>query len=415
MDRAGLASTLVLLRWFAVLGQSITVGVVAWGLDVELPVGIMFGAIAVLTGFNLFAWQRVRGKAGISDRETFLHSVVDVAVLSFLIACSGGTSNPFTSLFLLPIAFAALALPQRWLFATAVLCGVGYAMSALYGRALPSTFHHLGMDGFDLHMTGMAVNFLISAVVFVYFLARMSAQRWQREQELAQLQSRLARDEGILALATHAAAVAHELNTPLATMQLLLGELMQEPHSDAWQQDVKTLETLVSRCSEQVRELARTAELGKPVSLESVIARWHLIRPDAELVCVPEPMPSVWVDAGVGHLLMVILDNAADASREAGVVRVDLTLNGEQGWLQGEVRDYGQGMDSRVRASLGERFQSSKKQGLGVGLALSHAVVERLGGTLQWQAHAEGGTRVCFRVPMMEVQGDVDARADSGR
>ena len=110
-DRTSLIATLVTLRWFAVARQSVAVACVVLGLGVPLPFGPMTAAIALLAAFNLYAMRRARCADEPTPAEVFAHIAVDVAVLAFLIGCSGGPANPFTSLFLLPIAFAALALP----------------------------------------------------------------------------------------------------------------------------------------------------------------------------------------------------------------------------------------------------------------------------------------------------------------
>lgn len=402
-DYSTFVATLATLRWIAVVGQLVAIGVVAGPLGLPLPLLPMLLAIAVLVVLNVCVSLRSGRTVETSPLEVFLHIVVDVVVLAFLIACSGGTANPFTSLFLLPIAFAALALPQRWIYATAALCGLGYAGAAAFGKELPG-LHELAIDGFDLHLFGMAVNFLISAGVFAYILARLAKQRRQRDMELARMRERFTRDEGILALATHAASVAHELNTPLATMLLALEELSLEPLPEAAAQDVELLQTLAFACRERVQELARAGTHGEPVDPEQLVSRWSLLRPSIQLGRNHVAPPGTRVDAGVGHLLQALLDNAADASEEAGSSRVNLDLRCEGKTLHGEIRDEGRGFDPSRSMLPGTLYRSGKPHGLGVGLALSHAVVERLGGSLTMQAEPAGGTRVSFRVPLAEQE-----------
>ncbi len=403
-DRTSLIATLVTLRWFAVAGQSVAVACVVLGLGVPLPLWPMVAAIGLLAAFNGYASRRARQEGEGSPREVFAHIAVDVAVLAFLIGCSGGPANPFTSLFLLPIAFAALALPQRWIYATAALCGLGYALAAAFGRPLPHV-HALAMDGFDLHLWGMAVNFVLSAAVFAFFLARMAAQRRERMAELARLRERFARDEGILALATHAASVAHELNTPLATMLLVLDELEAGELPPGFGEDIALLRALAETCRDRVRELARAARLGERIDPEQVVARWSLLRPAVALEREAVLSPGIRVDATVGHLLRALLDNAADAGEAADDLRVALAMRCEDGFLVGHVRDHGRGFEPEFSGMRGALFRSGKPEGMGVGLALSRAAIERLGGELVIEAAAGGGTRVRFRVPLEGIGG----------
>ncbi|MFZ1724280.1 MAG: sensor histidine kinase, partial [Dokdonella sp.] len=106
-----LLRTLATLRWMAVIGQSATIAVAAGLLGVALPALALWSGVAVLAAFNMLAGWRIRRIDEPSHVEVMIHVGVDVAVLGWLIAWSGGVTNPFTSLFLLPIAFASLALP----------------------------------------------------------------------------------------------------------------------------------------------------------------------------------------------------------------------------------------------------------------------------------------------------------------
>ena len=108
----------------------------------------------------------------------------------------------------------------------------------------------------------------------------------------------------------------------------------------------------------------------------------------------------VSVDAAVGHLLLVLLNNAADASEQAGIAKVELALETGGGSLVGRIRDFGVGFEQAVPTLPGELMRTSKPGGLGIGLALSHATIERLGGELSMASAGEGGgVIVSFRLP----------------
>lgn len=272
----------------------------------------------------------------------------------------------------------------------------GFGLSAWLSNPLPHV-HTLMGDAFNLHKAGMLVNFVVSAGVLMVFVARLAAMWRARERELSAMRERFARNEGIVALATHAASVAHELNTPLATMTLIIGELEEE----SAREEHSTLRLLVEQCRDRVRELAAPAqEHASLPDLEEVIDRWQLVRPAVELHRSGDIAGRGGVDAGVGHLLQVLLNNAADASEQAGTPRVDLRLDIEGDLLVVEIRDYGRGFAEASRTLPGTLFQTNKPGGLGIGLALSHATVERLGGELTMQAPLEGpGVRVLCKLP----------------
>ncbi|MDG2526694.1 ATP-binding protein [Stenotrophomonas sp. HITSZ_GD] len=402
MDNSHNASflrTLCSLRWLATAGQAVTILVATWALGLALPQPPLWAGVAALAVFNLYARWRVGLERPIGPATAFGHVLVDVVVLTWMIGWSGGIANPFGSLFLVLIALAAFALPLAWGLAVAAACVAGYTLSALFGLPLPPG----RIDPDVLHLVGVALNFLLSSAVVVVFTTRLAFSLRQREQELATLRERFARNEGIVTLATHAASVAHELNTPLATMTLLVDDIAEQSQQAELREDLDTLRELLVLCHERVLALAAPADRSnaqEAVTVQEVLAQWRLVRPNVQLQRnLDAPMP-LRLEPGVGHLLMVLLNNAADASERAGRPRVDLELRVAGGQLLGEVRDYGAGFDTAKATLPNTLYDSGKRHGMGVGLALSHATVERLAGEL-WMQPAQGsGARVGFRLPL---------------
>ena len=391
--------TLCSLRWLAVGGQAATILVATWVLGLELPQQPLWAGVAALALFNLYAQLRVHD-ADTAPLTAFCHILVDVTVLTWMVGWSGGIANPFGSLFLILIALAALALPLRWTLAVAAACLLGYAVSGIFGIPLPAGW----FSAMQMHQWGVVCNFLLSATVVLVFATRLAIALRQREHELALLRERFVRNEGIVALATHAASVAHELNTPLATMTLLADDIADQTERSELRDDVETLRELLVQCRERVLALARPAAGERPgqdrVTLPQVLEQWRLVRPTITLKRNDDAPLTLPLDPGIGHLLMVLLNNAADAGEKAERAQVDLTLRIEGDNLIGEVRDYGHGFDARQAVLPGTLFNSGKAQGMGVGLALSHATIERLDGEL-WMRPANGaGTRVGFRLPL---------------
>ncbi|HBS63761.1 MAG TPA: sensor histidine kinase [Stenotrophomonas sp.] len=391
--------TLCSLRWLAVAGQAATILVATWVLGLELSQRPLWAGVAALALFNLYAQWRVHD-ADTAPLTAFCHILVDVTVLTWMVGWSGGIANPFGSLFLILIALAALALPLRWTLAVAAACLIGYAVSGLFGVPLPAGY----FTAMQMHQWGVVCNFLLSATVVLVFATRLAIALRHREHELALLRERFVRNEGIVALATHAASVAHELNTPLATMTLLADDIADQTDSSEVRDDVETLRELLVQCRERVLALARPAageSSGRDrVTLPQVLEQWRLVRPTITLKRNDDAPLVLPLDPGIGHLLMVLLNNAADAGEKAERPQVDLTLRIQGEDLIGEVRDYGHGFDARQAVLPGTLFNSGKTEGMGVGLALSHATIERLEGEL-WMRPAHGaGTRVGFRLPL---------------
>ncbi|WP_182655514.1 ATP-binding protein [Stenotrophomonas lacuserhaii] len=393
--------TLCSLRWLATAGQAATILVATWVLGLPLPQVPLWAGVAVLALFNTYAQLRVHG-TDTAPVTAFGHILVDVTVLTWMVGWSGGITNPFGSLFLILIALAALALPARWTLAVAAACLIGYCVSAAFGLPLPAGGYFAPEV---LQQWGVVANFLISVTVVLAFSTRLAIALRQREHELSLLRERFARNEGIVALATHAASVAHELNTPLATMTLLADDIAEQNQSTDVRDDVETLRELLVQCRERVLALAAPASPDAPGRGPStalqVLEQWRLVRPTITLTRNPDAPLTRPLDAGVGHLLMVLLNNAAEAGEQVGRAEVELSLRIEDDDLVGEVRDFGPGFDTRKAVLPGTLFSSSKSEGMGVGLALSHATIERLHGEM-WMRPAQGaGSRVGFRIPLV--------------
>ncbi|CAB3648520.1 MAG: ATP-binding protein [Achromobacter pulmonis] len=384
--------TLCSLRWLAIAGQAATILVASAVLGLALPLEPLWIGVGVLIGFNVYASLRLRHSRDLSPATAFGHLLVDMAVLAWMVGWSGGLSNPFGMMFLILTALAALALPRNWALAAALAGISGYFAAAIFGQPLRGD-----LNTHTLLLWGLGANFLISVVVVLVFSTRLAADLRARERELARLRERFTRNEGIVALATHAAAMAHELNTPLATMTLLADEIAAEVKEPELKQDVATLSQLLALCRERIRNLA----VPTAVDLVRVVGQWRLIRPTIDLRRSGTLPASLRVDPAIAHLLQALLNNAADAGEAASEPRVDLHLEYGYGALRGEVRDYGHGFDpDHTLLPATSLFNSGKPGGLGVGLALSHATVEQMGGEMTMTAADGGGTRIRFYLPL---------------
>ena len=410
-----LALTLAWLRACAIVGQASTVLVVAHWLTLPIAESALLAGIGALAAFAVFAWWRLRQSWPVSEAEVVVHLAVDTGVLSYLLYLTGGATNPFISLYIIPIALAATALSARYLACAVLLPCAAYLALLLWHVPLPDVFQHgahmLAANAndaesdFDLHVLGMAANFAISAVLLGFFIWRLARVLRARETVMQHERERALRDEGILAIATQAAGTAHELNTPLSTIRTLVAELRRE-HAEATplREDLHLLAGQAERCRDILRELvavgaAQLGDVAETLALDAFVSdcaqRFHLLRPavnlDVEVEATSRALP-LRVVPGLRHALINLLNNAADASqsRQSTQVHFKAQRSGEQ--IEFGVRDFGPGLPSAARNAAGLRFFTSKRDGLGLGLALTNATAERLGGRLRAEDAAGGGT-----------------------
>jgi two-component system sensor histidine kinase RegB len=260
-----------------------------------------------------------------------------------------------------------------------------------------------------MHLGGMWFNFLISAGLIAFFVTRMQAALRVRDQELSSMREKQLRDERIVALGTQAALAAHELATPLATIQTtaheLAGEFANDPDIGA---DCRLLEKQAQACKTILTRLAARAQDGAPATqpldawLTSVIERWQVLRPDAQItVKLPSDRRDFTPPDGLEQAIMNVLNNAADAAPAP----VAFSAAVDAGALVIDITDRGPGFTPEQKAQAGRVLFSGKPgRGWGMGLALTHATLERLGGNLTLTEREGGGTRVRIRLPWSQSQ-----------
>lgn len=397
------------LRSLAIIGQLMTIAFVQSFIGVHLPLPAMLLVIALEVIFNGLTWWRVAQQRPESNLELFGQIWVDLGALSALLFLSGGTTNPFVSLFLPSLAIAAAVLPWHlvlWLAAFAVAC---YAVLGF--DSVP-----LNLDNpanlFDYYRAGMWVNFMVSVGLIAWFVARMSRALRLRDTALGDAQQRLLRDERAVALGVQAATVAHEIGTPLSTIAMLSEELREAARADRnlapYAADFDLLEQQMSLCTSALARLrSRASAPGnrQPVGewLDSFSEQWRLRHPHVSFERIGTPPSDVSLDdtVAVSQVLTILLDNAARASSDH--VTLACTLGKPGGRIEFEVRDAGPGIPATLRGSLGTMPVESTQGGHGVGLYLAFSAAARLKGSIELTDVSEikpRGTRAVLRLPL---------------
>ena len=408
-----LTRALAWLRLCAIAGQSTAVLVCAWWLDLQIPLLPLLLGVGVLAVFAVFAAWRLAQPWPLREWEAVCHIAFDTLVLGYLLYFTGGASNPFITLLLVPIALTAAALPGRSVLAVSALAGVAYVILLYAHVPLPLPPNGSAPGRFSLHVAGMGVNFVIMALLLSFFISRLARVLREQQKEVQRVRERALRGEGILAIATQAAGAAHELNTPLSTMRTLLPELRREHAGNPLlDEDLALLEEQVDRCRTILREMiafgkAQLSQDPERIRVDKFIhgclERFQLLRPEAELaLSLDETLAALVLrtPAGLRHALINLLNNAADASAANGSNAVSLRITRDDRWLELSVSDRGPGFDSADE--LTRLGYSRKQSGLGIGLALAEATAERLSGELVAR-NVEHGAEMCLRLPLAVI------------
>ena len=413
-DAAGPSGVLRLLFWLrmvAIASQLLAIAFVEFLLDTSLPLrelGLTIGALALWNALN---YGPVHADRRVQDAEVALHLAVDIAALTSVLYFTGGSTNPFVSLYLVPISLAATSLPARYAWLIGGLCGAGYAF--LWRRSVP-----LPSVDFDLHLTGMWVNFAIAAVLIVLFVGRMARLVRERDRELAAMRETALRDQQIVELGTLAAGTAHEINTPLSTLTILASELEETTTGVDQKQQLRAMLDEIRVINERLNRIAggvnaerstgaRHAELH--AFLDELLAKWAAAHPEIGLGVKFEAAKAgipIVVEATIEQAIRNVLDNAAHATLANGGRRIDVAIGMDGTRLTLAVTDQGAGLDPAVRDDIGLKVVSTKEHGLGLGLLVSRAALQRFGGRLDVKDRPAGGVEAHIELPLDALLAD---------
>ncbi len=409
---------LLRLRWGAALGQLALVLSVQPFLGVRVPVGALVLVISaeLLSNAALSRWARTSPRLLASDdgAENAIAAVMaaDFVLLTILFALSGGPNNPFSVLYLVEVALAAVMLDPRRTWAL-----MGFALACFGTLFLTPRLPWLVAHGLsheqmmELHIRGMWVAFGVAAAFIVVFVQRVTRALAARDAELAEARSQAARRERLASLATLAAGAAHELSTPLSTIAVVARELERQlaSHPEA-AADARLIRDEVERCRRTLTRMANDAgapsgESGGQEPLSRVVEEALEGLAGREQVRV-EALGDLGRSAlllpvrALGRSAQALVRNALQASPAGAevVLRVEATAAA----LRLEVSDHGAGIPPEVLPRVGEPFFTTRQPGAGMGLGvfLARSLSEQLGGSFSLTSQPGSGTRAVVQVPL---------------
>jgi len=407
--------SLLLLRSIGIAAQTLVIALAIYGFDINLPRPPLLLILGLLAGWNLYSWLQSMNTLRSGEWYFFIQLFIDVLALSAILYFTGGATNPFIWLFLLPIIIAATTLPalQIWILALVTIT----AYSLLMHYYLPLEYVHPNRDSdFNQHIFGMWFGFIFSAVTVAYFISGMAKNLRQRDRRLAEAREQQLRDERLVALGTLATGAAHELGTPLATMTIITDELEDEydaarypelnKHLHIIHQQIKRCKTALSTLSASSGEIR--ADSGQAVLVQDyllqIIEQWRAQRPGIDFkqrFRSDNRTVLILADQTMSQALINILNNAADASPEA----VSFHAHWDTDKLEIQIKDRGEGLSALASNRLGKEPYSSKQQGLGLGLFLAHATIKRMGGSITLFNREQGGVCTLIVLPLEDLTG----------
>lgn len=399
--------TLVRLRWLAVAGQTLTVMFVHSALEFPLPLAPCLAAIAVSAWLNIFLAIRFRANLRLRNRYATLLLAYDIVQLAVLLYLTGGLQNPFSFLFLVPATVSASTLPLNKTIVLGVLTLIVSTLLAFFHLPLPWN------EADPLTLPVVYIGGIWTAIVcglgfMGIYVRRISEESKRMSRALTATEMVLAREQQLSALDGLAAAAAHELGTPLATIALVAKELKRElPDDGSHAEDLDLLISQAGRCREILSRLNAYDDEGDHVfgRLKLSVMLSELVEPLAggdvlvSVTCSAEDdvddvmraEPVLLRNPGILYGLENLIDNAADFAKQ----NVSVSARWDADLVSIRIEDDGAGFALDVIDKLGEPYVTTRKgewatapsedgghDGMGLGFFIAKTLLERSGATV---------------------------------
>nr|WP_099867216.1 ActS/PrrB/RegB family redox-sensitive histidine kinase [Pararhizobium haloflavum] len=404
--------TLTRLRWLAVTGQSITVLVVAFLLEFPFPVLFCFALIACSAWLNVFLTFRYPATHRLGPSAAMGVLGFDVIQLTGLLYMTGGLVNPFSVLICVPVIISTASQPIRYTLVLGALTVASASALAIYHLPLP-WYPGVVYEAHLVLIIGIWIAIISTTLFAAFYMHRVSSEANQLADALTATELTLQREQHLFALDGLAAAAAHELGTPLATISVVAKEMERAlGHDERYREDLQLLRSQSERCRDILRRLTTLSTDDEehmrklPLSslIEEVVAphREFGVSIDVDVHALSGSEPVGLRNAGILYGLGNLVENAVDFA--ATRVTVDARYDDENVVII--IADDGPGFPPEIQAQIGEPFltrrasgKDKRAGGLGLGLFIAKTLLERTGAAMRFENRVSGGARITMTWP----------------
>jgi two-component system sensor histidine kinase RegB len=412
--------TLVALRWL-VIGGEVVLLLAVMALRFSAPYPWCFAVVAAGAWVNLLTGVASPGQRIFGDREAAAQLSIDILQTSTLMFLTGGTGNPFVLMLIAPVTLAAATLPLRPVLTLGALAVLTTAVLAIYSLPLPEPPGATVAIPFSFRI-GAALAVIGGIALTAGYVRQAAVESARMALALDVTQAVLAREQRLSALGALAAAAAHELGTPLATISIVAKEMAREAPTQSVRDDADLLIAQAERCREILRRLTETPgaasdEVHERLSLRQLVAEVtepHAATPGVRVEAIVTgatglKTPDIRRMPEITHAFTSFVENAVDFAKSE--VLVSARFDAET--ISMEVRDDGPGFAPEVLAKLGEPYVTTRPGaegsrtghiGMGLGFFIAKTLLERTGALVTFQNGRPHGAVVSARWPRSKIE-----------
>ena len=395
-------STLTILRYIAIFGQFFAVNIVFFYLNLKFPIKESYIVIFIGLLTNLFLQFRVKVNQ-LKDTYASLFLLYDLFQLSALLYLTGGILNPFSILMIIPTIVSSTFLSMG----TTIILGLITSLLLFI-----ISFTHLPLPGLDSNIfavpnyytIGILISILIGLVFLSYFGIRFSGETKKRSEALNKLQEVISKEYELESLGGQAAAAAHSLGTPLATISVVAKELKKEiGNNKEYSKDIDLLISQTKRCSEILKKISKKqieednflSSIKFEDLLQEIIDSFKETSSKSIEFIVDNDTNKIAIrrTPEIIYGLRNFIGNAVKFSRS----KVKINLNSDQKTIEIKINDDGPGIPEDIIKIIGEPYIKSKSRelssnsGLGLGSFLGKTLLERQGAKLLFRRNSDLG------------------------
>ena len=399
-------NTLTILRYIAILGQFFAINFVFFFLKLEFPIIESYIIVFLGLATNLFLQFKIRVNQ-LKDTYASSFLLYDLIQLSALLYLTGGILNPFSFLLIIPAIVSSTFLSMGTTIILGVITSFMLFLLGHFYISLP------GMDETifyvpNFYKFGLLTSILIGLIFLSYFGIRFSGETKKRSEALNKLQEVIAKEYELESLGGQAAAAAHSLGTPLATISVVAKELKKEiGNNKEISKDVDLLISQTKRCSEILKQISKKqieednflSSIRIEDLLEEIINSFKETSSKQIELFTDEDQNKINIQRTpeIIYGLRNFIGNAIKFSKS----KVQINLKSNDKIIEIKIYDDGPGIPEDIINKIGEPYIKSKSKelssnsGLGLGTFLGKTLLERQGAILKFKRNSKlGGAQV---------------------